>query len=260
MKLKILMVPVLIVLSIILLIWFVVPAFSDEITKTGVIQKRNALAQEEEKMGSLGAKITNVEKLSSQLATSDKKGTIYRYIPENKNEEEIVGNLNALAKDNGASVSDLSITDAKEAYVEPVIDMSYIGADGQTVTPLLIAPVPKAKEMEVSYSIVGKYENIKTILDKIYRLKRFNRISLLEMTALVNEGGSVSDNIKADAVLNFSYLKSKTGQMTPEETVDKIFSSGVFDVSIADKIEGDKSTDISTVDPGQKGKVNPFLP
>lgn len=261
MKLKLLLTPILIILSIILLIWFVVPAFSNS-ANTGLLQKNKKFEKEKEKMESVGKKISNVEKLSAEIVNPEKKDFILGYVPENKKEEMIISSLNSLAKDNGASIIDLSIADAKEAYVEPIMDMSSnVDEFGQPIEPILVAPIPKAKELEVSYSIIGKYENLKTILDKIYRLKRFNKISSVNMGALVLEGGAISDNIKADMVLNFNYFKpDKSSQITPENFVNGVFESESFDMAVIEGIKNAKSTAIDSVSSGQQGKTNPFLP
>ncbi|HHE45916.1 MAG TPA: hypothetical protein ENL05_01010, partial [Candidatus Moranbacteria bacterium] len=96
MKGKILIVPVIIVIIIALSVWLVYPAYSNG--NNGVKEKYNQLRKEQEKLSNAQNKGANIQKLFGKLnSLSGQKDILYKFVPENAKEEEIIDNLNFLA-------------------------------------------------------------------------------------------------------------------------------------------------------------------
>jgi Tfp pilus assembly protein PilO len=120
MKLKLLLMPSIIALSIILLIWLVYPAYSND--TDGLKERYNQLGLEKEKLSDIENKSLNIAKLSSDLsALSEDREFIEKFLPENIKEEEIIDNLNFLANSSGLSVLDISVEKLKKVEKAPAI-------------------------------------------------------------------------------------------------------------------------------------------
>ncbi|MCK9378988.1 MAG: hypothetical protein M0P97_02490 [Candidatus Moranbacteria bacterium] len=113
MKLKFLFVPVSILISIILAIWYIWPTwFRPEGVKD--YQKRIALKQCE--LSEANLKVQNVEKLKRFLESPEGKSEaekIYDYFLSDEKKENIINNINYAGSSSAVSVVNIAITDAE---------------------------------------------------------------------------------------------------------------------------------------------------
>lgn len=263
MKIKILLAPSLIVLIIVAIIWYVYPAYTNGID--GVKEKNQKLLSQNQLMEKLDSSSNNAAKLVAELETdSPDNALVYGYIPKNKEEERIIENLNVLAKDSALSVLNISILEEKKASSastqEVVENVPVNPFSAKSASPVKAPVTPKAvpSSLKVSLSLVGDYANIKNLLEKVQKLKRFNTVSALEIKTLLKEDQSVSESLQADIILEFNYL-SELKRLVDGDIDNEVFSAGAFDKTAIDKIRDNRSIEVSTVIPGEKGGNNPFI-
>lgn len=262
MKLKVLLFPALVVIIITLLIWMVYPAYSNG--TDGLKEKLKELKTEKEKLASVDSKGENISSLSSQIAANaEKKGILFEYLPENIKEEEIIDNLNYLAGKDNLLVYDLNVSREKSVEAEPgtitlgeAEGLTSPGADlSASASPVI--PWPAVKDIKVDMSVAGNYNGMKDMLDKIYRLGRFNQVSTVEIKKPITSDKDTGDNLEFDAVFNFKFLNKIS---TLSDLDNGVFSNKSFNMKVISDIENQKSTNMLNLEADQTGKSNPFFP
>ena len=253
MKLKLLLAPSIIILAVVLLIWVVYPAYTNG--TDGVREKYQALEKQKEMTTSLLARLDNVKKLGSALDNdTSAKNTIFNYIPQNKEDEKVIENLNFLAMKNSLAVLNISLSepvDSLTLVATPVDAMSPQAAD---ISAKKVVP----KKLMANFSVFGSYENMRVLLDNLSKMKRFNKVSILEMKSTRKEDQSLSENLQMNIGLEFNYLLNNYN-LTDEDINNDVFVGGVFDEKIVDEIVKSKNVDVNNVLPGEIGTNNPFL-
>jgi Tfp pilus assembly protein PilO len=262
MKVKTLLAPLLIVSIIFVIIWLVYPAYTNGVD--GFKEQRAKLAKEQTKLAGISEKSINIDNLRSQLQSdSENRGAIFSYIPEDAKEEEIINSLNSLATDAGVLPINISVEKSKAVVAEVATMEGTTGTTAPTtdVSGMAIDPslpvIPKAVPMETDakYSVVGSYEQIKTLLGKLYRLGRVNGINslIIEKAGKDKETGNA---LQAEFVLNFDYLKKPI----VIDMENPIFSMSSFDMKVASEIRNKNNVGVSVPNIDQIGRSNPFLP
>ncbi|MFZ2226861.1 MAG: hypothetical protein WA064_03340 [Candidatus Moraniibacteriota bacterium] len=252
MKLKLLLAPSIIILSVILLIWMVYPAYTNG--TDGAREKYQTLEKQKEMTASLLARLDNVKKLGNALDNdASAKNTIFNYIPQNKEDEKVIENLNFLAMKNSLAVLNISLS-------EPADSLALTPAPVDTVSSQVATPVKKItpKKLMANFSVFGSYENMRVLLDNLSKMKRFNKISILEIKSTRKEDQSLSENLQMNIGLEFDYLLDNYN-LTDEDINNDVFVGGVFDKKIVDEIVKSKNVDVNNVLPGEIGTSNPFL-
>ncbi len=264
MKIKLLLAPSLIVITITLIIWTVYPAYTNGID--GVKEKYQKLKEQKNMIASMDSRINNAEKLSADLkaGTSD-NAVVFDYISRKKEDEKIIDNLDLLARDSSLSVINISVSEEKSETVSEVESLNIsstvpnLGINPTVPAQLAVTPKAEPNKVEAEFSVFGSYENIKILTEKIQKLKRFSKISSLEITTQTEENQEASGSLLANMTVEFNYLK-ELNRLADGDIENSIFSSGVFDKGIIEKIKSNRNISVNNVSPGQKGKANPFLP
>lgn len=259
MKLKVLLFPSLVVIIIALLIWVVYPAYSNG--TNGLKEKLQELKAEKKNLADIDFKNENISSLSSQIAADTVgKDVLFKYIPDGVKEEEIIDNLNYLAGKENLFVYGLDVSRVKtvEVEVEPST-VTLRETEGLTSPKLAAAtiPWPKASDLKVNLSAIGKYSGIKSMLDKIYNLDRFNQVLTAEIKKPTVAGKDAGDNLELNVAFNFNFLKRINALA---DLNNEIFSSKSFNLKVISDIENQKSTSMLNLEVGPTGKSNPFFP
>lgn len=254
MNAKMLLTPLLIVIIIAALIWFVYPAFSNG--TDGVKEKYEKLKKEEAKYEGLKNKNQHVEKIFSEISSlGADKDVLYKFIPEKIKEEEMVDNLNYLASSSGISISQISINQsAIQSTAKPVV------ADGESVDNLNSFRT-SPQNIKASVILAGNYEKIKSFFEKLDKLERFSNFSKLEISKIpaAGENEAAPDILSVKTDIDFNYLEK--AKLSDANASDPIFSpDSKLNLDIISEIKDKKTTDILNLDAGQKGKANPFMP
>lgn len=241
MKIKLLIMPILLVLIMALAIWWIYPGYQE------MKSKEANLASATARLAVIKEKNAKAEKLLNIWSNSaEQRNIIEKYIPGQKQEEDVIGSLNSLVSETGLALYDLSVS-ATEKKTAPSAGENMIEAEADAVNL-----TPTAENFNVALGVAGDYGKIKTLLGKISALKRFNSVSSLKISSSSGQAGA----LQADITLNFNYIRRTNSAINPD---NKIFLTGVFDIGIADEITRKLSTDIKSTVVGSSGRENPFV-
>ncbi len=256
MKLKVLLTPVLIVVIVVFIIWVIVPSFMAIQTQ---LKNQSDL---QSKLSDIQTKTVMAGKLAQELsASAAQEDSLNNYLPDSRKVEDIVSELNSVADNSGVSISNLSL-DQSQGNIGTAMSPA---ANAQTAT----SPSGKPVSFDVDYGIIGSYSNIKSVIEELSKLARFNSIDSLKITEASSGSGQSSapsqgaatnsapqNYLQADMTLVFNYLPN-TGVA---DISNSIFTSGNFDMSVVDNIKNKTNANAAEVSVGTAGTTNPFLP
>lgn len=251
MKVKILLTPLLLVLSVAMIIWFVYPSFNT------LLEKRQELKDMGDKVEDLDLKEQVIGDLMETLnENAEEQATVVKFLPDSRNEEDIIANLNGIAGREGLSVFNLSVM--QPAREVAVVESDNPTGNGNDLELKVNQTRSKLKDFDVELSVYGGYDNVKNLITNVYRLERFNKISSLNITkGDPTRGDGNPANLLADFVFNFNYLP-KTDLISNVD--DKIFTDGKFNMEAVAKIKDFKDYDFYRLNAVPSGRANPFLP
>ncbi|MEI6587322.1 MAG: hypothetical protein WCO05_00035 [Candidatus Moraniibacteriota bacterium] len=260
MKIKILLAPGLIVVIVVAIIWYVYPAYDGV---DGVRDRRAKMTSQDVLTAKLDGNISSAEKLGTELrVNATQNAVVFNYIPKGKEEEKIIENLNLQATGSTLAVLEISVSELADVVAAAEVSTLSIAppiADPVTGAVVLEAPKVVPKKLKVKYSVVGDYANIKVLIGKIQKLKRFNKFLGLDIKTLMTEGQEISDSLQANMTLEFNYL-SEPKRLTDADLSNEIFSAtGGFSSQIIGKIRESRNVEVNNVMPGQKRGNNPFI-
>ena len=240
MKLKILFFPLSLATAIVLFIWFIHPEFSQ------FKEDRNELDAQRNILREVKIKKQNINNLNASLDDNlDKEKLILEYLPPFEKEEDIINALNYLATSSGTVLVDFEAN-----IVKGNLGRSKIPKTGEENAAETVKHKTKA-----ILNLTGSYENIRSFFDQIYRMKRANNISMVNISSQPE-----SENLLAKAEIYFDYLPQSRLSLE-NELSDPIFSQKSFDFTVADKVKELTGGDnISKLETGSVGRSNPFLP
>jgi Tfp pilus assembly protein PilO len=256
MKIKIIVPPLLLVVTIVFIIWFFVPQYQ-------VLNKKSEeLKVAEEKLVNIQGKSQNVAKLASDLEVNyTKKQILFDYIPLQEQEEDIISNLDYLATGEGLALYKLSLTESIDKTLPVKATDIQVGEEAIVSGDDYVAPT--ATDFKINLAVVGSYDKIRLFLAKVSKLNRFNYIYSINITdnntdkiSADSEKPSLSGDLMMDAVFIFKYMDNNVSV----NIEDSIFSENNFDLSIIDAIKNKLTTAMNQVEVGSKGKPNPFIP
>jgi Tfp pilus assembly protein PilO len=249
MKLKILIVPVALIIAVIATAGIILPKALETKDAFGKLKKA------EQDLSQTADKIDKSNKLTQELtANTGKQNILLRYIPIDKQEEGVINNLDAVASAEGLVIIKLSPVSAVETAASMATAKSEEEVSGGSSGSQL--EVNKIKTTDVNMMVVGSYEKIRSFLEKLDKMQRFNDVASLKISRVMNNENPDPNNLQAEIVLGFGYLN----RVTVASVNSEILNSGRFDMSAITKITDKATTNFSEISIGQTGKTNPFLP
>jgi hypothetical protein len=266
MKIKLLMVPSIIVIIITLLIWVIYPAFTNPIGGDGVKEKTAELKTERENLASMKGKSETIHALASKLNSSSMstdKGLVMEFLPDSIKEYEIIDNLNYLVLKE--ELQGLAISVGQPVSAVPIVQSPDLSGGDSSGLAAQEEPAPQATTFVVDLTVQGNYDRIKDLFQKIFKLKRYNRVLTLKIEpatdTVKSDNGQITvgpDTLKAAASLEFAFFK-ESGKFSSAS--DASLSKTEFNQQIMDDIAKLKETPMMPFQPAaQKGKPNPFIP
>ena len=265
MKIKILLFPLLLLIIIGTLIWFIVPTWKEIQTQGTLLQEKNKiltqLQNENQKVDGLAGALQKV---------GDDKNLVYSYVPPVIGDEDIINNLVYYAGqqsgDDAVQVSKISIAQPEKKTASNVsagASMPNIGmipnqGIPEGALPVAIPAVPPAQPsfFNVKFEISGKYSGIKKFLAT---LETFKRSHSLVGVNISNGGqtGAASSTLTADVDLTFNYVE----KYNPIGNIDSNSLGESLNSAVVQEIKNKMSSDVVPVQIGnQPGRDNPFLP
>ncbi len=252
MKLKILITPIIIILTIVLLIWFVHPQYSNGVN--GVKDEYTQLKQYQEKILSIDNMQKKANEISAQIdLVSLKKAILYRFIPEKIGEEKLIDNLNMLASVYHLGVFDIVVKPLK------VNNLVQINSRKQTLFPI-------SRKVEVHMKLSGSYSSIKQFFNDLRQLDRYNDVATLKLSKEVNVKSAANAQpdkstnrvILAEMAIDFDVLKKL--QLSDNSFSKTVLPSGKIGTQVISDISQSIKTFPWKLKVSDKGKTNPFLP
>ena len=252
--------PLAIAIVIILMIWVVYPAYSNG--TDGVKEKYEQLKKEKARVAGMEGKTRNAASMAAQLSSYPEKDVLYKFIPEDIKEEEIIDNLNFIASSSGLGAFDFAVDQPEELSANLASESLLASQNSALGSEDILAPavLPEAQKVSTSLRVVGSYENIEKFLGDVGKLARFNSFSKLQIGRydVDEEKSGLSDVLAADIITDFNFLKKPV--LSENSANDPVFSNSQLNTGIVSEIKDAKTGDVLKLNIDQKGKANPFNP
>jgi len=255
MKIKILIMPFIIVIIITISIWLVYPAYSNGVN--GVRENYIKLKSEQAKLAELQGKSENVNNLSAQISSLSEKDVLYSFVPTEIKEEEIINDLVNLSANSGLFLFSSMINQPTKEISDGEISVVETSkpANGDAILSM-----PKVKNIKTEIKLAGSYEKIKDFLISIEKLNRSNDFEILEISK-----NNIDSNLSADpgilsvnATTDFNFMK--LAKLDNSNVSSPVFSSSKLQTKIIEDIKNKKNTNNYQLSVEQRGKSNLFQP
>lgn len=287
MKLKILLVPVSVVVSLVLIIGYIYPTWFSEV-EDSIKKIKGEIKKETIELNTLRTKKSNAEKLAQSLQENiDSEVLVNKYYPNYRNDEDVVNNINNIAFSEGIFLKDMKVEYKKvESSDDPVKLMSLplqIDNSAQPVVEGVDSTVPmldengnslvdlakaRIKFIEVALKINGNYDQIKRFAISLNRVGLLNNIQSFEIykdekigTAEGNKEAqetTSADSLVADIVVGFGYLTYSSKDVSSLLS-SKVFDLNKFDFEEVNNLRSDLTGSYKPSEIGETGNQNPFV-
>lgn len=277
MKIKILVVPTLIVASGFVGLSYLKPDFDTYMQKRALRDAAKASAMQADQVAQ------NVQALRTEIdSQGERVNFMKKYLPAEKDQGRIFDSLNFLTSQAGLLTSKIQLTEVQEeekeasqtfATIDPVADADPLAKVDASLpagaAPMAIASPYKApvlKKYNVSIDAIGAYPNIKDLLNKLTTFDRMQNITSFKIanssTGGTTEGeeGGAGDS---GSTLTLTYVAQLPYQATPApvtgEGIVNIpgLTQSNFDFKTLESIQTEV-TKVPEVVLGTEGKANPF--
>lgn len=260
MKLKILFFPLSFVIGLAVALLYVKPGIDQ------IMISRDQVSQKQKVVEDMTQKVNNAGSLTKDLDThGDSEKLILRYLPKDRGYDRIVDSINFLSSQSGTALMALQIDKKTAEPVEQPVEeiatpssaLFHSGADASVAAPTEKAP--SVQTIKATMSVVGGYENIKSLLGKLLRSDNFQNFSSVKIEVSKesgeNEGGNAANALQADIEVQFAYFPYRATAVSNSN----LFSSSTFDFTTAEKLKSFISSPVPDLQMGAMGKENPFL-
>lgn len=276
MKVKTLIFPLSIVIVIATGVFWIQPEISS------ALALRMKDSQVQARLDQIGQVIANIDTLNGNLMENDgDRRFVETYLPKMENDDTIIDEINFLASESGVLLvstdlksvsSDLAKaaalqvqTEAERAEVVSNSPGNLLSAGAPSETELLFtesSPNARVRSTDVSVLVFGKYDQIKTFIDRMYHANHFQSFVSIDISKKPQEQSVepavvAPDVLNADMVVRFSAL--------PET----ILSSGVLldtfktpyftNSSTVQDLRGRVTSELPMLDATPSKRSNPFL-
>lgn len=276
MKVKVLLFPLSIVIVIAASVFWIQPEISSALAlRTQDNQVRVRLDQ-------MGQVIANIDTLDSSLTENDgDRRFVETYLPKMESDDVIIDEVNFLASESGvllvsADLKSVSSDLAKEAALQvqaetertEVISNSSgsLLNTGMSSEPDLLftksSPDARVRSTEVSVSALGKYDQIKAFIDRVYHANHFQSFVSIDIAKKSQEQSGAEpvsatpDILNADMVIQFSMLPET---MLSSGTLLDTFKTSSFNLAVVQDLRGRVTSELPMLDATPSERSNPFL-
>ncbi|TAK95041.1 hypothetical protein EPO05_05295 [Patescibacteria group bacterium] len=269
MRIKILLFPVVLIVSLWLAIGYIWP----DIQKIG--EKRKVVGEQEALLADVTAKNNRILALKASLGSRDEQSQYRKdearyaemFLPPTKQEEDIINSLNSYAS--GLVVVNIALneikptTGAAAAVAQPTLGSASAQVavttdkQGKSIqSPTYVEPKPLVVEAKIT--AVGKYEDMKQFLNKVYHMEMLNEVPTV--TVGYPDQGSDPNSLKMEGAFRFEYLPMVS---LPTGTVknynDAIFKKDSFDFASIAKVREFARQALMPLGVINKNRPNPFV-
>lgn len=241
MRLKVLILPFLIVMILILLIGFIKPDL--DVMQT----KKTDIFTKEEAVANMDTVLANADALSGSLDTqSDLEKFAYRYLPSSQNQEQVIDNFNFLATQSGVVITKMELK-------QPLTKVAIENFDASGVP--IVSTSPEMKTFAFSGNVKGSYENIKAFFDRLVHMERLEQVNLFSIETNTTVQPLDTNQLMGTFQAEFGYLPARTSVSALDMP---IFRRSKFDFSNVNTLLEQSKDVIPSLEKGQTGRPNPF--
>jgi Tfp pilus assembly protein PilO len=268
MRLKLIIVPALVILALVVSISFIKPDYDS------LLQKKALLRQKQAEVAKIEDTKANIATLIQNLDTkSDMENFTRRYYPETMDQERVIDSFNFMALQSGLIIDSMEM---KEIIVEKEEALGVGGpltsvpgpeamlpegeSSDTTMMPTYKAPTPGSYVAQVKAK--GGYENIKNFLDRLSRMDRMN--SLVQMSIKVDEKEAAAnteevtpatDQLVGTFEARFDYVKGKEKQ---NAIGIPVFDQGTLTLDTIEQAQARATSAVPVLTVNESGRANPF--
>ncbi|MEF3692204.1 MAG: hypothetical protein V3574_04100 [Candidatus Moraniibacteriota bacterium] len=251
MKVSFLMMPFSVIVSIIIIIWHIYPAWlGDGVDSIKKIREENNSLQKE--IDDIQSKKSNVSKLGVFLDSDDElKNLAQNYYSTSRNDEDIINSINNIAFNEGIYLDDMDLKYQKIKDSQSPIQIMSLKNVEEIKIPLPEAPVTtvvtdksepvapasrsalnsKINYIEVSLKATGNYDQTKGFLISLNNIGLLNKIQSFDIkkskktqTENSENTNSNEDMLETSIVIGFGYYdesKEKEEKLLYSEVLEK---------------------------------------
>lgn len=260
MRFKIFLLPFFIVVTLVLIIGYIKPDFDV------VIMKREKIISKEAQVANMKAVLENINSLNNSLDTEQAaEQFMYRYLPKNINQEQVVDAFNFLALQSGLVITKMELKlpqekATEEQLIAPAARSFVAGGkalgDSNVPAPIHLA---KAKTFTFQGSVTGHYTNIKDFFDRLAHIERFQNVHLFSIESFEKKEDekdkASGDNLIGTFEVEYGYLPSRPIVSALDIP---IFLQSNFDFSNVNILLSRITSPVPILEKGTTGKPNPF--
>lgn len=276
MKVKILLFPLSLVIALAVGVFWVKPEISS------ALALRTQESEAKARLDQMDQVIANIDTLDRSLEenASDRQ-FVETYLPKAGSDDVIVDELNFLSSESGMLLvsTDLKpvsseLAKAAAEQVQAENDKAEVAAASpgsltgtEVSNPDLLftnsAPDARVRATEVSVSGLGKYDQIKAFIDRVYHANHFQNFVSVDISEKpdVTQGDEKSaklapDVLSANIVIRFSALpETKISSGVLLDT----FKKSAFDLGVVQDLRGRVANELPALDVTPANRANPFL-
>jgi Tfp pilus assembly protein PilO len=271
MKIKVLLVPTIIIFSGFVAINYLMPDFYLYIEKRAERDNAKMHAEKAETV------VRNAVSQKAELEQNQEKVSfLNRFVPQQKDEARSLDNFNFLITQSGLITSRIAIQGVLEKKgadsvfavtdqvpADPLALEMPNGAGALTMPMKPTYKAPESEEYTVILEGVGGYQNIKELITKLGGFDRLNTFQSLKITTTKNgtaEGEETSTAGTLTVILGILLPYQATPKLASGEAITVIpaLQQSSLDVSIVDAVRSKMTDTVPDSVLGTDGKSNPF--
>lgn len=241
MRLKVLIVPTFLALTLILIIGYIKPDINE------IFTKRTDIATQNELLSKVSSTIEHTASLNSSLDREKKsEDFLLQYLPATLTEDQTVNDVSYLASQAGLVVSEMDLKKATE------VATVNIAPDGSVIESSSTSDI---KTFQFAGSVLGSYENIKKFFGQVTHMNRFQKVQLFSIQKNEQAGAtSNTTDLKGTFVIDFGYLPNKPVASALDIPIFRSTELNFSDVATLQE----KTTSVPPLEMENSGKPNPF--
>lgn len=260
MSLKLFLFPTLIVLSVILIIWYIKPDVETILTQQETERTKQGELQNVERIGE------NIKSLTVVLdQKNDTEKLVKRYYPEKIDQERSLDVINFLAQQTGVVLSGVAMAENPRVQeVTPSAEVAnadpFAAASDATAATESVTAAPESYRAQIR--VMGTYPNLRNFFDRLYRTDRMRVVNEFSIGQLleserVQDGQEIipADFLIATLSLDFFYTSvANAGNALHQE----LFKQNTLELGAANQLVDFVNSPVGDLAPAVAGRPNPF--
>ncbi len=276
MKVKLLLFPLSIVIALAVGVFWIQPGISS------ALMLRTQDSQAQARLDQMDQVIANIDTLDSSLTKNDgDRQFAETYLPKMGSDDVIIDEVNFLAGESGILLvsTDLKsvssdLTKAAALQVQAESDRAEVAANSpgsllntgmpsdQELLFTKSSPDARVRSTEVSISALGKYDQVKAFVDRVYHANHFQGFVSIDIAEKpqgqngVESSAVAPDVLSANMVIRFGVLPEMT--LSSGVLLDT-FKTSTFDLAVVQDLRGRVTTELPMLDAVPSERPNPFV-